>query len=263
MASAAPSQAFERSPRRVVVLLHGLLNDGTLWQAQKAALGSRAEVITPDFATATSLTALARSVLAAAPERFAIAGFSMGGYVACEIARIAPDRIAGLCLLATTSLPDAPTQRAARMATIASVEQGGFAAAVEAVARHAVWPGGSHATVARAALLAMARRAGPGKFAAHLQAVAARPDSTEVLAALRCPIAIARGDRDRIVPQDAVAVTAAALGVSIATVADAGHMLPLEAPEQTSDLLHRWLDDVWREPGAESAPRGRSFVWGP
>jgi len=206
------------------------------------------------------MTALAQAILAEAPERFAVAGFSMGGYVACEIARIAPDRVAGLCLLASTSLIDTPAQRAARTATIAAVKRGSFEAVVNAVAQSAVWPDGAHARAAHAGLLAMARQVGPAKFAAHLQAVACRQGATDVLRALKCPITLARGDHDQIIRQDGIAATGVATGARITTIAGAGHMLPLEAPDRVSDLLQRWLDDIWQDRDPPDTQTTDSFV---
>jgi pimeloyl-ACP methyl ester carboxylesterase len=228
-----------------VVLLHGLLNDSTLWSEQRSALGVDFAPITPEFSAAGSLAVLAAEVLAHAPRRFALAGFSMGGYVALEVLRQAPERIEGIALLASTALADSPAQCAARLATIAAVEAGKFSQLVAAIARSAVFPAGAHAETARGRFMAMAHRVGPQKFTQHLRAVMERQGQVEVLSAAPCPAIVIAGANDSVVPPEAASATAAALPhAPLAMVERAGHLLPLEAPSRVSQLLRGWLERV-------------------
>src|SRR5262245_5048804 len=89
-----------------LVLVPGLLCSGALWAPQIAALSDIADCIVADHTRHRTMTGIARSVLAAAPERFALAGLSMGGYIAYEIVRQAPDRVERLALLDTGSRAD-------------------------------------------------------------------------------------------------------------------------------------------------------------
>src|SRR5258706_11548260 len=93
-----------------LLLLPGLLCDAALWQPQIARFGDRVECRVADLSGADSMADLGRSVLAAAPERFALAGLSMGGYVALEVLRQAPERVQRLALLDTSARPDSPDQ---------------------------------------------------------------------------------------------------------------------------------------------------------
>lgn len=110
----------ENSPpggdRNYLILIPGLLNDTDLWRDQIGELSQIATCCIADITSGTTLTQLANSILAGAPERFALAGFSLGGYVAQEIARIAPNRITRLALLDTSISPDTPERLANRSA---------------------------------------------------------------------------------------------------------------------------------------------------
>jgi pimeloyl-ACP methyl ester carboxylesterase len=229
-----------------IVLLHGLLNDSALWSKQRNALGTSVASITPELSAAGSVPLLAADVLAHAPRRFALAGFSMGGYVALEILRQAPERVEGIALLASHALPDSPAQCAARLAAIAAVEAGKFSKVVAAIARNAVFPEGARAEAARQGFMAMAHRIGPRKFIAHLQAIMERHDCAEVLSAVRCPAIVIAGANDLVVPPEAASATAATLPhARLAVIERAGHLLPLEAPQRVSQLLRGWLDRVY------------------
>src|SRR5690554_3770055 len=112
--------------RTTVVLAPGLLCDERLWEPQRRALSDVADILIPDFTTQSSIGEMARSILDAAPERFSLAGLSMGGYVALEIMATAPERVERLALLDTRAEPDTPERRAAREQSLEMVEQGQF-----------------------------------------------------------------------------------------------------------------------------------------
>ncbi|CCF68252.1 hydrolase [Xanthomonas citri pv. punicae str. LMG 859] len=96
------------APRPTLLLLPGLLNDAQLWQAQRVALADVADCVVGDITQGDSMRALAMQLLAQMPLRFALAGFSLGGYVAQEILRIAPERVERLALLDTSARADPP-----------------------------------------------------------------------------------------------------------------------------------------------------------
>ena len=97
-----------------LALLPGLLCDAALWQPQVDGLSDIADCWVADFTSQESIAAMAESVLAAMPERFALAGLSMGGYVALEIMATAPERVTRLALLDTRPQPDSEEQRSRR-----------------------------------------------------------------------------------------------------------------------------------------------------
>jgi pimeloyl-ACP methyl ester carboxylesterase len=109
--------------RQKLALLPGLLCDPRLWKHQARHLADIADVWVGDFTTQDSIAAMARSVLGAMTGRFALAGLSMGGYVALEVMRQAPERVARLCLLDTSARPDAVMAMAAHVGREAYVRQ--------------------------------------------------------------------------------------------------------------------------------------------
>ena len=109
-----------------LVLVPGLLCDDRLWQHQAEHLADLADPIIADATRGASIPEMARAVLDAAPERFALAGLSMGGYVALEIMRDAPERVARLALLDTSARADIPEQTATRRELIELSQEGRF-----------------------------------------------------------------------------------------------------------------------------------------
>lgn len=109
--------------KQPLILVPGLVCDGAVWAHQRAGL---ADVARPD-----TMQTMATEVLGAAPERFAIAGFSMGGYVALEVLRQAPHRVTRLALIDTGARADSPEQIVNRKAAIADCRAGRYAAAIE------------------------------------------------------------------------------------------------------------------------------------
>src|SRR5262245_46903982 len=112
-----------------LVLVPGLLCTRALWEPQMAALGGFAECTVADHTSNDTMEAIARSIRSAAPDRFALAGLSMGGYIAYEIVRQAPQRVERLALLDTGSRADAPERKARRLELIALAEREGARAA--------------------------------------------------------------------------------------------------------------------------------------
>lgn len=224
-----------------LVLLPGLLNDGDLWADQIAALSGavtcQVGVITRD----ETLAEVAASVLAAAPPVFALAGFSLGGYVAQEILRQAPERVARLALLDTSIRPDSPERAAARRrldrAATAPGRFHGFGEHLLATyldpANHA-----NEAVVAR--IRAMTERLGPEVFVRQNRL--ARLDGEAVLRAFAGPVLILCGENDLLTPRaDHEEMARIARRPRLVVVPGCGHMTPLEKPEAVAEALAAWL----------------------
>ncbi len=224
-----------------LILIPGLLNDAELWRDQVAALSDVADCRVADITRDDSLEAMARNVLAEAPERFALAGFSLGGYVAVEIARIAPERVDRLALLDTSISADTPERATARSAlNKAARAPGKFHGFGDRLLK--TYLADSHledeAIISR--IRGMTERLGPDVFVRQNSVV--RKDGAGVLRALRCPILVLAGESDAITPfrdHEAMAVIARGRLVSIP---DAGHMTPIENPAAVSAALREWLD---------------------
>lgn len=229
-----------------LLLLPGLLCDAAVWRDQCAALGD-VECIVPDYGLASSVDDMARLALArvAAP-RFALAGHSMGGRVALEIARMAPERIERMALLDTGMAPLAPGEAGQReinerMALLQMARSRGMRAMGEQWARGMVHPAHLDGPVF-GDILAMIERQTPDAFAAQLNALIQRPDATGVLAALQCPTLLLCGRQDAWSPlarhQD---MHRRCPHSRLVVVEDSGHMTTMEQPQAVSRALREWL----------------------
>lgn len=228
----------ERTP---LLLLPGLLCDAGLWAPQAEALADVAEVQVADLTQDDRVEAMAARVLARAPARFALAGLSMGGYVAFEILRQAPERVSRLALLDTTAAPDSPERALQRRRSLAILTRGRFLGVTQQLLptlvhpRHVLGPVGE-------AVQAMARRVGPEAYRRQQTAILHRPDSRPLLPMLTQPTLVLGGADDALTPPAVVQALAEQIpGAQLHTLPDCGHLPTLEQPEATSALMRRWL----------------------
>jgi pimeloyl-ACP methyl ester carboxylesterase len=191
----------------------------------------------------STIETMARSVLADAPARFALAGHSMGGIVALEIVRQAPDRVTRLALIASDCLADPPAVAAAREDLIVAARAGRLAEAMgKALPPEALAP--SEARVGlHGALLGMAGELGAETFVRHMRALQRRPDLQRTLRALKVPVLILGGRHDRLCPPRRQEFMAGlAWTARLILLEEAGHAPTLEAPEAVTAALAAWLD---------------------
>ena len=224
-----------------LLLLPGLLNDAELWRAQIADLSDIADCIVGDQTRGDTLQAVAEDVLAQAPPRFALAGFSLGGFVAQQILRIAPERVRRLALIDTSIHADSPERAAQRRAQRASVRlPGTFHGFGDRLMRSYIDASrlDDHALVQR--VREMTTRLGAEVFLR--QSALERPDGHDVLAAYRGPLLIVCGANDRITPL-AVSEEMHALAPHsrLLLLPGCGHLAPMEKPDEVSAALRDWL----------------------
>jgi pimeloyl-ACP methyl ester carboxylesterase len=227
--------------RAELILIPGLLNDADLWHDQVLGLSEIATCQVADITKGTTLRELAEGVLANAPERFALAGFSLGGYVAQEVTRIAPERIIRLALLDTSIRPDTPERLAGRRAlSQAARAPGKFHGFGDRL--FVTYLDASHVAVERIVtrIRAMTERLGAETFVR--QNNIERKDGTEVLRSLGCPVLILCGENDRVTPlADHYEMARLAPQAKMVVVARSGHMTPIENPEAVTHALREWL----------------------
>ena len=231
-----------------LVLLPGLMCDAAVWAPQVAALGSRVSCHVPDYGARNSLAAMAEHVLETAPApRFALAGHSMGGRVAFEILRRAPERVERLALLDTSYHPLADgeagdTERRGRLALLEIARRQGMRTMAREWALGMVHPDRHRGPVFEA-VLDMFERSSPAVFAAQIEALLGRPDATGLLGAIACPTLLLCGREDAWSPPARHEFMQACIaGARLVVVERCGHMSTMEQPEAVSAAFADWLD---------------------
>jgi pimeloyl-ACP methyl ester carboxylesterase len=227
-----------------ILLIPGLLGSARLYAAQIPELWRFGPVTVADHTRDDSMTAIARRILVGAPPRFALAGLSMGGYIALELFRQAPARIARLALLDTTARPDTPEQSAVRNEQIALAAAGRLDEVVEAQFPHLVHPDHRGDARLREILRQMAQDVGAQAFERQQKATMDRPDSRPDLESIHVPTLVLVGEGDQLTPPERAAEMAKAIrGARLVTVLGSGHLSTLERPHEVTQALVEWLRD--------------------
>jgi len=229
------------------VLLPGLMCDRAVWAPQIEALAPLAACHVMAYGTLDSLDAMAAHVLEQAPPgRFALAGHSMGGRVAFEVLRRAPERIERLALLDTATHPLAAgepgaTEKAGRLRLLEIARTEGMTAMAREWATGMVHPAHRDEPVFEA-IVAMIARATPEIFAAQIKALLARPDAAPLLAAIRCPTLVLCGRDDAWSPPARHAFMHERIaGSRLVVIERCGHMSTMERPGEVTVALADWL----------------------
>ncbi|MCX7586959.1 alpha/beta fold hydrolase [Phenylobacterium sp. 58.2.17] len=224
-----------------LVMLPGLLCDERLWSEQAQALSDIAAPLIADLTKDDSVAAMAARVLSEAPPRFALAALSMGGYVAFEIMRQAPERVTRLALLATSAAPDSPERATTRRMAIESLKLGRFLGVTTRLLPQLVHASQVDGPVGQE-VRAMAARVGGEAFLRQQTAILGRPDSRPTLAAIDVPTLVAVGDSDALTsPAESGEIHAGIAGSQLHMFEACGHLPPLEQPAAVSALLRGWL----------------------
>jgi pimeloyl-ACP methyl ester carboxylesterase len=225
-----------------VVLIPGLACSPRIYAPQVPVLWRHGPVVLANPARDATMAAIARRILAETPLRFALAAHSMGGAVALEIYRQAPERITRLALLNTYAGPSTPEFNALCRGWIAEVKQGGYRAVVERMFPSAVHPSRAGDVALKSIVLAMADDVGPDAFVRQVEAIMSRPDARPTLAAIKCPTLVLTGDNDNSVPNLLSAEIASGIaGATLVTVPECGHLSLLEKTGATTTALLDWL----------------------
>ncbi|MGB3443910.1 MAG: alpha/beta fold hydrolase [Actinophytocola sp.] len=243
-----------RFPETPLVLLHAFPLDHRMWDGVRAGIAEHIELITPDQRgfggtplgdEEPDLATVATDVLDRLDgRRVVLGGCSMGGYVAMAILREAPEQVAGLLLVSTRATADADAGRANRHAMASRIEEEGAGFVPDAVLPTLL---GSEThdrrpEVADAVRTLVSEQDG-ATIAWAQRAMAARPDSSEVLRNSDVPTLIVRGEQDALIPPDEADALATLMPkAEVVVLAGAGHLPPLEAPEEFTGAVARWLE---------------------
>jgi pimeloyl-ACP methyl ester carboxylesterase len=226
-----------------LVLLPGLLCDAALWQPQVDALSDIADCRVADLTTQDSIEAMAESVLAAMPARFALAGLSMGGYVALEIMARAPGRVARLALLDTRAQADEPEESRRRRGLIELAEKGQFKGVTPRLLPLFIHEARLDDEMLTGTVTRMAQHVGKEAFIRQQRAIMGRRDQTATLVKIHVPTLVLCGREDALTPlADSKIMAAGIAGARLTVVEDCGHLATLERPAEVNAALRRWLE---------------------
>ena len=234
-------------PPRHLILVPGLMCDATVWAHQARHLETIATIAVSDHGSLDSLGKMAEAILGSAPARFAIAGHSMGGRVALEVFRRAPDRIEGMALMDTAYAPrpagpPGEAEAAQRYALLDIARKEGTRAMGKVWVQNMVHPDRLSDTALLNSILDMFSRKTPDVFAAQIKALLERPDATPLLTEIHCPTMVLCGRQDGWSTLSRHQEIAARIAHSeLVVIEDCGHMSTMERPERVKAAMSAWL----------------------
>lgn len=230
------------SSRQSLVLIPSQLCTGAVWRHQITALSELADITVVDHAGADSIAAIASSILAAAPPLFALAAHGMGGFVAMEVMRQAPQRVIRLALLNTLAQPDGPDQLVRRHGYAELIDAGKFDQVVEERIPILFHPERQQDEDFLKTARTMAHETGAAAFLRQQIAIMGRQDSRPSLGAISCPTLVVASEQDAIAKiEDAQLIADRIPGACLEIIEDCGHLSTLEKPEAVTALLRGWL----------------------
>lgn len=225
-----------------IVLVPGLLGTSEMFAAQTVALWEHGPVTVANTLEGATMADIATSILATAPPKFALGGISMGGYLAFEILRRAPERVLALALLDTSARPDAPEQAAARRALVARARDGQLDVVASEAIDNMVHPARKGDPTLHAIQARMARAVGVEGFARQEEAILGRPDSRSDLGKISVRTLVLVGEDDPLTPKErAKEIADAVPNARLVVVPHCGHASTLEQPDAVSGALVEWI----------------------
>ncbi|MGI9405767.1 MAG: alpha/beta fold hydrolase [Hyphomicrobiaceae bacterium] len=228
-----------------VLLVPGLLCTDALFAPQIEALGGIATFSVADHRRHDTMAAIAASILETAPESFVLTGLSMGGYIAFEILRQAPERVTGLVLLDTNARTDRDEQKAQRQEFIDLAQSDGLEPVLEAFLPMMVHPDRLSEPDLTGTILQMGRDTGVDAYIRQQRAIMNRPDNRSFLAEISVPTLVIVGEQDMPTPVKVAEEIAAGIAdVYLEIIPHCGHLTTLERPEVVNGLLRGFLSSL-------------------
>ena len=225
-----------------LLLLPGLLCDEKLWAPQMEALSGIADCTVADLTQQDSFPAMADAVLATAPAQFALAGLSMGGYVAQQILRQAPERVLKLALLDTSARADTEEQTTRRRGLIELAQKGRFKGVTPRLMPMLIHPHRLEDKKLTDTIIAMAEHVGMDGFLKQQKAIMGRPDGRPDLPKITVPTLVLCGRQDALTsPALHEEIHAGIPGSRLIVIEECGHLSTLERPAEVNMALREWL----------------------
>jgi Predicted hydrolases or acyltransferases (alpha/beta hydrolase superfamily) len=221
-----------------LVLIPGFMLDETLWDEVVESLPATCEVHRANLLEGQTLAQIARHVVASAPPRFVLVGFSLGGYVARSIVQQCPDRVAALILIATSLREDSPERQKAKQAAVDASAHGQFRGLSLAAIRQSVHPQRAADNAVTGRIREMGARMGHAVFAT--QSLLTRADVGPHQ--IQCPTLVIAAAQDALRQvEEAEALCGQIPGARLEIIQGSGHMIPLEQPQVLAQLMMQWL----------------------
>ena len=225
-----------------ILLVPGLVSSSRIYAPVMPALWRCGPVTVANHIRDDNMALIARRILAEAPPRFALAGHSMGGYIALEIMRQAPQRVAKLALINTQARPDTPEATAHRRSQIARAKAGDYQGVLDELFSGFVPPSRRGDAALRQLVQDMGEEIGADAFVRQQTAVISRPDSRPTLAWIKCPTLVLTGDEDNTIPNSLSTEIANGIhGAKLTVIPQCGHLPTVERPQAAADALVEWL----------------------
>jgi pimeloyl-ACP methyl ester carboxylesterase len=225
-----------------ILLVPGLVSSPRIYAPVVPALWRFGPVTVANHIRDDNMGAIARRILAEAPPRFALAGHSMGGYIAFEIMRQAGERVAKLALINTQARPDTPEATARRRGMMARAMAGEYRAVLDELFPGFVHPSRRGDAALKQLVYDMGEDVGAAAFVRQQQAMIGRPDSRPVLAWIKCPTLVLTGDEDNTISNSlSVEMAGGIHGAKLVIIPNCGHLPQPEQPQATADALVEWL----------------------
>ncbi|MEQ8806261.1 MAG: alpha/beta hydrolase [Rhodospirillales bacterium] len=228
------------APARHFILCPGFMTDRALWSRMEPGLAALGTCTFADLSRTDDIEATANALLDAAPDRFILIGFSLGGFVAREIVRLAPDRVSGLVLMNSSARPPRPEIAKRNAFLIGHTKERGFRGLSADAVKKAFHPDRRDDAALIQEVKDMALRMGADAFIKQLSI--ARRDGRPDLAAIACPTLVIWARQDELRSMNESKEMAEAIpGAEFRIIEDCGHMTPMEAPAVVLDVIASWL----------------------
>ena len=229
-----------------LILIPGLLCDDLLWEYQVRSLGCIADcIVTDKHMYHDTIGQIAEAIVFEAPSRFALAGLSMGGYIALEICRKFGEKVEQLALIDTSARADTSVQTDRRKSMISLCGEGKFNEIIEMLYPFLVHSERLTDLILKRQVINMAVRMGPEIFIRQQRAIIDRIDQVPNLSKISCPTLVVCGEQDQITPLEYSEEIVANIGESeLLSISNCGHMSTMEKPDKVSKIMHHWLTRI-------------------
>lgn len=225
-----------------VVFLPGMMCDARLYEPQIRAFSATHPVMVAPITHGQRIEEIASAILPLLPAKFALAGLSMGGIVAMEILRRAPERVTRIALMDTNCLAETPQVAANREPQIVKVKSGKLIEVMRDELKPNYLAPGPRRPAVLQTVMDMAHTLGPEVFIAQSRALQRRRDQQSTLRKIRQPALVLCGAHDALCPVKRHTFMAELIPhARLVVLDDAGHLPTLETPDETNDALWEWL----------------------